>query len=225
MKNKQQIVTIDGPSGVGKSTVSKRVAAATGFTYLDTGAMYRGAGFFLQEQGVDLDDSKAIGNLLKEMDLQLVAADGKSDVGVIVAGNDISELVRRPEFAMLASRVSALPVVREFLTALQRGYGEKGNIVAEGRDTGTVVFPNAAYKFYLDAKPEERARRRVAQLKGKGIDEDYERILSMTLERDKNDSERAIAPLKRAEDAVYVETTDIVLDEVVASILKEIKSR
>jgi cytidylate kinase len=224
MSDKQQIITIDGPAGVGKSTVSRMVAAATGFTYLDTGAMYRGVGIFLQEQGVDLTDSGAIKRLLATLDLQLLPAfDKNSDVGVLVNNRDVSDAIRTPEMAMVASDVSALPVVRDYLTAMQRSYGEKGGIVAEGRDMGTVVFPGAAYKFFLDAKAEERARRRFSQLKAKGVDADLNEILAMTRTRDKNDSERQIAPLMQAEDAVRIDTTEISVDEVVSLILKKIK--
>ena len=224
MSNKQNIITIDGPAGVGKSTVSRMVAAATGFTYLDTGAMYRGVGIFLQEDGVDLTDFAAIEQLLQGLDLQLLPATGKStDVGVIINGRDVSDAIRTPEMAMVASNVSALPVVRDYLTSMQRSYGERGQIVAEGRDTGTVVFPTAAFKFFLDARSEERARRRYSQLRAKGLDADLDEILEMTITRDKNDSEREIAPLVQAEDASRIDTTEISIDEVVALILQKVK--
>jgi cytidylate kinase len=224
--SEQNIVTIDGPAGVGKSSVSRKVAAATGFTYLDTGAMYRGVGWYLRQQGVDLADSAAIVDKLAEMELQLLpAADETSDVGVVINGTDVTEAIRTPEMAMVASQVSALPVVRELLTNIQRSYGEKGGIVAEGRDTGTVVFPRAAYKFYLDAAPEERARRRYAQLLARDVDADFNQILTMTLERDKNDSERAIAPLKKASDAHRIDTTEITVQQVVEGILRIIAGK
>jgi cytidylate kinase len=224
--SEQNIVTIDGPAGVGKSSVSRKVAAATGFTYLDTGAMYRGVGWYLRQQGVDLADSAAIVDQLAEMELQLLpAADETSDVGVVINGTDVTEAIRTPEMAMVASQVSALPVVRELLTNIQRSYGEKGGIVAEGRDTGTVVFPRAAYKFYLDAAPEERARRRYAQLLARDVDADFNQILTMTLERDKNDSERAIAPLKKASDAHRIDTTEITVQQVVEGILRIIAGK
>lgn len=224
MSEKQNIITIDGPAGVGKSTVSRMVAAATGFTYLDTGAMYRGVGLFLQEQKVDLSDVTAIEQLLSQLDLQLLpAVDETSDVGVLINNRDVSLEIRTPEMAMVASNVSALGVVRDYLTSMQRSYGNRGQIVAEGRDTGTVVFPAAAFKFFLDARPEERARRRYSQLKAKGMEADYDKILSMTLQRDKNDSEREIAPLMQAEDASRIDTTEIRVDEVVSLILQTVK--
>lgn len=226
MSEQQNIVTIDGPAGVGKSSVSRKVAAATGFTYLDTGAMYRGVGWYLRQLGVDLTDSAAIVDKLADMELQLLpAADETSDVGVVINGTDITEAIRTPEMAMVASQVSALPVVRELLTKIQRSYGEKGGIVAEGRDTGTVVFPGAAYKFFLDAEPEERARRRHVQLLARGVDADFDQILKMTLERDKNDSERAIAPLKMAHDANRIDTTEITVQQVVDGILRIITGK
>ncbi len=223
MSKKTNIITIDGPSGVGKSTVSRKVAAATGFTYLDTGAMYRAVGSFLQSRGVDLHDNESIASALKNIDLQLVpATNDQSDVGVFVNGEDVSDIIRTPEMAMIASRVSAIPLVREILTEIQRGYGKKGRIVAEGRDIGTVVFPDAAHKFFLDANPEERARRRVEQLQKNGVAADLQQILELTLERDKNDRNRSIAPLKQAHDALLIDTTEITVEAVVSKILGEI---
>lgn len=220
MSDKQRIITIDGPAGVGKSSVSRKVAALAGFTYLDTGAMYRGVGLFLQEEKVDLTNEHEIEEKLNHLTLDLIPAEDElDDVGVCINGRDVSSIIRSPEMSMIASKVSAQPVVRRMLTTLQREIGVKGCIVAEGRDTGTVVFPLAAYKFFLDAKPEERARRRYAQLKVKGESADYDEILEMTLIRDKNDSERQIAPLKQAEDAVRIDTTAISIDDVVAKII------
>ncbi len=226
MSKMQNIVTIDGPSGVGKSSVSRKIATATGFIYLDTGAMYRGVGWYFLQRGVPLNDVKAIAETLAELELKLLpAVDEESDVGVLVNGENISDAIRTPEMAMIASKVSAVPVVREILTQIQRSYGDKGNIVAEGRDTGTVVFPRAAFKFFLDAQPEERAKRRVMQLRARGVDADFQQILAMTLERDKNDSERAIAPLLQAQDAVRIDTTEITALQVVEKILLIIRAK
>jgi len=223
MSDVQNIITIDGPSGVGKSSVSRKVAAATGFTYLDTGAMYRAVGLYLSRQGVDVDDVKALADSLSGVQLTLLpAVDEQSDVGVLLNGENVSLAIRSQEMAMAASRVSALPVVRELLTRMQRSYGDKGKIVAEGRDTGTVVFPKAAYKFYLDALAEVRAKRRVLQLRARGEEADFNQILTMTIERDKNDSERAIAPLQMAADAVRIDTSDITVFQVVDRILEGI---
>lgn len=226
MSERQNIITIDGPAGVGKSSVSRMVAAATGFTYLDTGAMYRGVGWYFLQQGIQLDDVEGMSEKLANLQLDLLpAADEESDVGVLVNGENVSVAIRTPEMAMVASDVSAVPVVREILTQIQRSYGDKGNIVAEGRDIGTVVFPRAAYKFFLDAKPEERAKRRVVQLRERGVEADFKQILSMTLERDKNDSERKIAPLKKAQDAVGIDTSEITVLQVVSEILRIVEGK
>ncbi|MBW2658410.1 MAG: (d)CMP kinase [Deltaproteobacteria bacterium] len=223
MSKEQNIITIDGPAGVGKSTVSRMVAAATAYTYLDTGAMYRAVGLYLDGQSVDLDDLPAVSRSLEELKIELFpAADALSDIRVLLNGEDVSETIRTPAVAMIASRVSALSAVRDNLTKMQWAIGKKGRVVAEGRDIGTVVFPAARYKFFLDALPEERARRRVEQLRARGVEVDEVEILAMTLERDRNDRERELAPLRQAEDAVKVDTTDISIDQVVEKILQEI---
>lgn len=226
MLEKQDIITIDGPSGVGKSTVSRKVAAALGFTYLDTGAMYRGVGLFLLGRKTDLNDAEAIAENLQALELRLLpAADENSDVGVSINGEIVSDAIRTPDMAMVASKVSAVPVVREILTKMQRGYGDKGQIVAEGRDTGTVVFPKAGYKFFLDADPAERAERRCRQLREKGVEADFSQILAMTIERDKNDRQREIAPLKQATDATLIDTTSMSIDEVVQEVLAGVRRK
>lgn len=226
MSEMQNIITIDGPAGVGKSSVSRKIAAATGFTYLDTGAMYRGVGLYVLQQGINLDDTKSIAEKLPGLELKLLpAADEESDVGVLINGENVTDAIRTQEMAMVASKVSALPVVREMLTRIQRGYGDNGSIVAEGRDTGTVVFPRAAYKFYLDAEPEERAKRRVLQCQARGVEADLQQILTLIIERDKNDSERAVAPLKKAQDAIRIDTTDLTVQEVVDEILRGIERK
>jgi len=226
MAEKQNIITIDGPAGVGKSTVSRMVAAATGYTYLDTGAMYRAVGLYLDRRGVNLDDQAAVARSLGKMKIQLLpAADEISDIHVLLDGEDVSDAIRTPVMAMIASRVSALSVVRENLTKMQRIIGGRGEIVAEGRDTGTVVFPAAGYKFFLDADPVERARRRFEQLCAKGIQADKEEILAMTLKRDRNDRERKLAPLRAAEDAVRIDTTNIPVGRVVEKVLQEISKK
>jgi cytidylate kinase len=215
------IITIDGPSGVGKSTISRKVAEALGFTYLDTGAMYRAVAFFLKQQQVDISDVSAVAAGLENILIELTTPAGEGDdVGVLLNNEDISGQIRSPEISMLASRVSAIPEVRAKLTKLQQLIGAKTNIVAEGRDTGTVVFPRASFKFYLDATAETRSLRRVHQLKARGEQADEKEILAMTLTRDKNDSERAIAPLKRADDAILIDTTSLCAEEVLARILE-----
>lgn len=220
------IVTIDGPSGVGKSTVSRKVAAFLGFTYLDTGAMYRGVAYYLEKLKVSLEDEGEIDKALASLDMKLLPAnDEAGDVGVVIGGEDVSTKIRTPEMSMAASAVSALGIVRDKLTRMQQEIGRREHIVAEGRDTGTVVFPDAAFKFYLDADPEERARRRVLQLREKGEVVDENKILALTLERDRNDSERSLAPLKKADDATAVDTTSLTLDQVTEKVMGIIKSR
>lgn len=220
MSVKRQIVTIDGPSGVGKSSVSRIVAAELGYTYLDTGAMYRGVGLYFHSRNINIEDEELVSPLLSDIHLELLpAASVDDDVGVLLNGEDVSEQVRTPELSMVASKISALASVRIFLTTMQRKIADKGRIVAEGRDMGTVVFPDAKHKFFLEADPEERCRRRVRQLQQKGVEADAHEILQMIIKRDKDDSERAVAPLKKADDAHVINTTALSLEEVCTAIL------
>jgi len=224
MSERVPVVTIDGPSGVGKSTVSRRIAAELGYTYLDTGAMYRAVALGCIELGIDAGDAAAVAARLDSFEIRLLPpASREDDVRVLLNGRDISAAIRTPEMAMQASRVSAQSQVRTVLTGMQQEMGRAGNLVAEGRDTGTVVFPNAAWKFYLDAAPEERARRRIAPLRQKGGDVDEQELLAQIIKRDKDDRERTIAPLTRAADAVLIDSSDINIDEVVARMLAVIR--
>lgn len=226
MSPHQLIVTIDGPSGVGKSTVSRRIASELGYTYLDTGAMYRGVGLYIHRLGIAVDDEPRITPRLAEIHLTLFpAVSAHEDVGVVLNGEDVSGFIRTPEMSMIASKISALPAVRNFLTELQRRIAASGKIVAEGRDMGTVVFPSATHKFFLDADSSVRCRRRVLQLRQKGLPVDEGQIREMTLERDKNDRERAVAPLKRADDAQLIDTTGLTIEQVCAKILSIISSK
>ena len=223
MLDPKGIVTIDGPSGAGKSTISRGLAAKLHFTYLDTGAMYRAVGLALERQGINLADTEALAKSLAGIELTLVP-NGDDDVRVLLGSEDISQAIRTPEMGMVASRVSANPLVREKLTALQRQLGDKGSIVAEGRDMGTVVFPKAPCKFFLVASAEERARRRQAQLAEKGQIVDYQEILDQISKRDYDDSRRELAPLKPADDAIIVDSSSMdpaaVIDCMLASIAK-----
>ena len=221
-----KVVTIDGPSGVGKSTVSRKLAARLGYTYLDTGAMYRAVALCCQENSVSPENEDAVGKILAGLDLKLLPARSeKDDVRVLVNGKEVGEKIRTPEISMIASAVSALPSVRRHLTAMQQELGSAGQVVAEGRDTGTVVFPNAAWKFYLDADPEERARRRIKQLRGRGESPDEKEILDQILRRDRDDSERTIAPLKAAPDAVLINSTDLQADDVIEMMFNRVKGK
>lgn len=214
------MVTIDGPSGVGKSTISRRVAARLGFTYLDTGAMYRAVALKCKMAGIEVTAEAAVASILPGLDLQLLPASSEhEDARVVLDGVEVSQDIRTTEISMLASAVSALRPVRTRLTRMQQAMGAKGRIVAEGRDTGTVVFPGAAWKFYLDATPEERARRRIKQLQERGEEVDEAEILPQIIRRDRDDSERSIAPLRAAPDAVVIDSTGLTVEEVVARVL------
>jgi cytidylate kinase len=224
MSDPLQIVTIDGPSGVGKSTVSKQLAALLGFTYLDTGAMYRAVAYGCRAAGMNIEDEQAVDRFLQTMKIELLPPKSAGDdVRVLLDGEEIGDFLRTPEMGMLASKVSALPIVRRKLTTMQQAMGKAGKIVAEGRDTGTVVFPGAAWKFYLDASPEERARRRIEQLKDKGEEVDEAAILAQIIQRDRDDSQRALAPLARAEDALMIDSSILNADEVVERMLAVIR--
>ncbi len=217
------IITIDGPSGVGKSTISRKVATHYGFTYLDTGAMYRAVAWYLQTNDLAIDDISAVEAALKQISIELLPAKNENDdVGVLLNGVNISSLIRTPDISMLASAVSAIPAVRKKLTAMQQQLGKQGKVVAEGRDTGTVVFPAARYKFYLDASAHARSGRRALQLKKRGEAVDEEKLLEMTITRDRQDSEREIAPLKKAENAVLIDTTQLSIDQVFETITEMI---
>ncbi len=225
MRARKRIVTIDGPSGGGKSTVSRALAARLHFTYLDTGAMYRAVAHQCRAHGIALAESEQLAALLNRMHLELMPpAQGDDDVRVVVDGQEVGQFLRTPEMGMLASQVSALPLVRTTLTRLQQRIGETGRIVAEGRDTGTVVFPEAAWKFFLDASPETRAHRRAEQLASKGEVVDRRQLLAQIIQRDKDDRERAIAPLKAADDAQIIDSTGLSIEEVVQLMHQKILS-
>ncbi len=221
MYDQLAIVTIDGPSGAGKSTVSRMLASRLGFLYLDTGAMYRAVAWGCLQAGVATNDNDAVGMIIHDMEIILKPAENlAADVLVYLNSKEIGGLIRTPEMGMEASTVSALPVVREKLTFLQQEMGRTGKLVAEGRDTGTVVFPQASWKFYLDATPEERAKRRIKQLRENGdIVEDEGKIMAQIIKRDRDDKQRSIAPLKVAEDALVIDATELNADEVVGEML------
>jgi cytidylate kinase len=221
MPKKRDIIALDGPSGVGKSTISRKIAAMLGYTYLDTGAMYRAVGLYMKLHKVDLKDSEAVAAGLKNISIQLLPPGNEvEDAGVILNGEEVSKAIRTPEMSMIASKVSAIPSVRNKLTEMQRKIGSQGRIVAEGRDVGTVVFPDAAHKFFLDADIHERARRRVRQLHLGGDDHvGEEETLEMISQRDRDDSERSMAPLRKAEDAHLIDTTGITIEDVCKRIL------
>lgn len=221
MSEKKAIITVDGPSGAGKSSISTLVAEKLNFTYLDTGAMYRAVGLKVHRSKIDKKNKKAMARLLDNLDLHL--APGGLETRVFLDGEEVSSAIRTPEIDMVASRVSAIPAVRKKLSSLQKRLGRAGGIVAEGRDMGTVVFPEADYKFYLDASPDERAGRRVKQLKQKGAEDvNRDEILKQIIKRDQNDSARELSPLKPAKDAFIIDSTKMKKDDVVKFILDRV---
>lgn len=203
------LIAIDGPSGVGKSTTAKRVAARLGWQYLDTGAMYRGAALALHRAGVDLTDRSAIEGVLSSLDLSL------NEGRTYLAGEDVSEAIRSQEITLLVTPVSADARVREVLVDQQRRIGSSGRWVVDGRDIGTVVFTQACCKVFLTASPQARARRRFLELQAKGPAPDFEAVLADLQRRDLADSTRAASPLRKAEDAVELDSSDMNLDQVV----------
>jgi cytidylate kinase len=228
MAEKKNIVTIDGPSGAGKSTISKLLAARLHYTYLDTGAMYRVVGLQVERSGLDLEAGDAREKLVQLLDslaMNLAPGAEGQETRAFLHGEDVSEAIRTPEIAMVASRVSAEPEVRKKLTEMQRAIGNNGAIVAEGRDMGTVVFPQAKHKFFLDASPEERARRRQKQLQEKGQKVNYAELLAQIQKRDRDDSSRSLAPLKPAADAVVIDSSQMSIDEVVSLMLQSVQGK
>lgn len=222
-KGNRLIIAIDGPSGAGKSTLAKRVAKELGFIYLDTGAMYRALAVKVLREGVDLADDGRLGKLIDDTEIDLREGDG--GLAVLLDGEDVAARIRTPEVSQMASKVSALKKVRARMLDLQRRMGRRGSVVAEGRDIGTVIFPQAEVKIYLDASPEERARRRCRELQAAGRQVDLQETLREIEERDKRDSERDIAPLRRADDALLVDSSSADAEQVAALVLERIKFR
>lgn len=201
-------IAIDGPAGAGKSTVAKLLAKELGINYMDTGAMYRSSAYYMLSKGIDPSDAEAVGLALGDMHMEIIYKDGEQRV--LINGDDVTDRIRTNEISAAASSIAALPSVRDMLTQIQRETAEKFPIVMDGRDIGTCVLPNADVKAYITASSRERARRRLKDLKEGSLDE----IEAQIIARDKNDSERAVAPLRQAEDAVYIDTTDMSIEQV-----------
>ena len=204
-------IAIDGPSGAGKSTMARLLAQQLRFVYVDTGAMYRAVGLFAQRAGVEEEEIEAILPMLNEIQIDIQYVDGNQRI--FLDGEDVSEAVRTEKSGRYASAVSALPAVRQFLLGLQRRLAENQNVIMDGRDIGTVILPQAQVKIFLTASPEERARRRFAELRQKGQPADYDQVYQDLLERDQRDSRRTAAPLRPAADAVTLDATAYSLEE------------
>jgi cytidylate kinase len=217
------IIAIDGPSAAGKSTLAKRLAQDLGFTYLDTGGMYRALALKVLREGIDISNDESVPELIGRTDIDLVATDGK--LKVLLDGEDVSHEIRTPEVSQMASKASALKVVRRWMLVLQRGFGRRGNVVAEGRDIGTVVFPDAEVKIYLDATVQERARRRVEELRKAGRQVSLDETLREMGERDKRDSERDLAPLRKANDAIAIDCTSLDAEALAQRVMQQIRKK
>ena len=207
MNTKKINIAIDGPSGAGKSTIAKILARELGFIYVDTGAMYRTIGLYMLRNGVDSTDLPAVQAALQGIEINIAYVDGAQHI--YLNGEDVSELIRTEAVSKAASAFSAIPEVRAFLLELQRGLAAKNSVIMDGRDIGTVILPNAEVKIFLTADDTARAERRYKELIEKGQEVTFESVLENIRQRDKNDSERALAPLKPAEDAILVDTTKL----------------
>ena len=216
-------VALDGPSGAGKSTIAKAVAKKLEYVYVDTGALYRTIAYYVISNGFDAKDENAVVSCLDKINVKLEYISGAQHV--MLNGEDVSDKIRTPEISMGASAVSAIPKVREFLFDLQQDIAKHNNIIMDGRDIGTVVLPNAQVKIFLTATAEERANRRFKELQEKGDPSTYEQVLEDIKQRDYNDTHRDIAPLKKADDAVEVDSTKMTLDEVIDAIVKIINDK
>jgi CMP/dCMP kinase len=220
---KRYIVTLDGPAGAGKSTVAKEVAQKLSYMYLDTGALYRAVAYKMASLGISTDDPEAFEAFCRRIRIRLENADNR--LRVVVDDEDVTDKIRTEEVGITASRISAIPLVREILYDVQRNAGKKGGIVAEGRDMGTVIFPDAAYKFFLDAAVGERAQRRYKELTAKGDHTEYKEIENALMKRDRQDRERKISPLIPPDDAVIIDSTHMTVSDVVGKIISIIGSQ
>lgn len=215
-------VAIDGPSGAGKSSLARRCAAQLGFLYVDTGAIYRTVGLAARRRGVDCKDEQAVAAILPELSIGMGYENGEQRM--LLNGEDVSREIRLPEISMCASDVSAHAVVRDFLMEMQRKLARENMVIMDGRDIGTVVLPDAKLKIYLTASAEARAERRLKELLEKGNEVSFEEVLADIRKRDEQDMNREVAPLRQAEDAVLVDTTDIDFDrsfELLCSIIRQ----
>ena len=216
-------VAIDGPSGAGKSTVARAVAERMGYVYVDTGAMYRAIGLAVYRRGITGEDTAGIIASLPTVDISLAYQDGMQHV--LLNGEDVSEAIRTPEIAQYASKVSAVPEVRRFLLDVQRDMAKNSNILMDGRDIGTVILPDAPVKIFLTASAKTRAERRYRELKEKGQQVTLEGVLADIQARDRQDTTRAVAPLRQADDAVLLDTSALDLEQSIAAVLRIIREK
>jgi CMP/dCMP kinase len=224
MEQTVPILAIDGPSGSGKGTICRLVAQRLGWHLLDSGALYRLVGLAARNHAISLDDEASLMPLAAHLDVQFEAGEGDTETAVVLEGEDVTDQIRTETAGDAASRVAALPGVREALLARQRGFQEPPGLVADGRDMGTVVFPLAPVKIFLTASAEERARRRYKQLKEKGFDVSLSILSEEIAERDRRDAARAVAPLKPADDAFVLDTTGVGIEDVVKQVLERVRS-
>lgn len=221
---KYKSIAVDGPSGAGKSTLARMLAHALGFLYVDTGAIYRTVGLYILRRGLDPEDASAVISVLDRIAVDLgYGEDGLQHM--YLGGEDVTSEIRRPEASRYASVISGIPEVRAFLLHMQRSLAARQNVIMDGRDIGTVVLPNADVKIFLTASPEARAGRRHVELVERGESCDFDSVLADLTERDRRDSSRAAAPLKKAEDAIVVDTTDLSLEQSLQVLLKTVKER
>ena len=211
-------VAIDGPAGAGKSTIARAVAKKKGFIYVDTGAMYRSMALYFIRHDIAAQDEEKIAAACPDIDVSIVYQDGEQQV--ILNGENVNGLIRTEQVSMMTSDTSKYPVVREKLLSLQRGLAEKENVIMDGRDIGTCVLPNADVKIYLTASAAERARRRYKEQTERGVDCDIKEIERDIIARDEQDMNREVAPLRQAEDAVLVDSSDMTIDQVVDEIIR-----
>ena len=216
-------VAIDGPAGAGKSTIARAAAAELGYIYVDTGALYRAVAWYVVDRGIDPQDSPAVIAALPGLQLDLRYIDGVQRV--FVGERDVSDFIRTPEMSMGSSAVSALPEVRDFLMETQRSLARRNDVIMDGRDIGTVVLPDATVKIFLTATPEARATRRWKEYQAKGIDTPYEEVLADVKQRDYQDTHRAAAPLKQADDAVLLDTSELDFEQSLAAMKKIIAEK
>lgn len=223
MTQREPVITIDGASGTGKGVLTQLVAKQLGWKLLDSGALYRVLALAAQKHAVSLDNEEALRVLAEYLDVQFIARESGSFPRILLEGQEVTETIRTEKMGNAASKVGALPSVRTALLSRQRAFREPPGLVADGRDMGTVVFPDAELKIFLVASPEERAQRRYNQLKEKDFDVNLSDLIQELLERDKRDHERAVAPLRPAADAVIIETDHLTIEQVLAQVMLEVR--